>query len=150
MSKSEQGAGRKPPTRTPEASRSAVVTTAIVEVKTLTLSGKQMTLAVFRQLPRAIPDDGVVGAPWGVVNYHPDAECKGLYEAEHLHVVSECDGQLVRTLVLDPSLRVEVFHSHDWRCSHRKGLHSGLRECFTPTSSGWDDLCDLPQLFIAV
>lgn len=139
--------------------KSALISTASVEIKTLTLNGKQMTLSVFRQLPRAVPRDGVVGRLWGVVNYHPDAECKGLYESEHLHVVSDHQGQLVRTFVVDPDLRAEVFHSHTYKCGHRQNLHRGLRECFLPMEDDWGNdiemyewgaLCGLPQLFIAV
>jgi hypothetical protein len=64
----------------------ANVTTAAVEVKTLTISGKQVTLAVFRQLITAplIKDDGALnGIPWGVVNYHPD-KCVGLLPHKHI------------------------------------------------------------------
>ena len=66
----------------------ANVTTAAVEVKTLTISGKQVTLAVFRQLieePLINDDDGTLnGVPWGTVNYHPD-KCAG--DPKHYHVV---------------------------------------------------------------
>jgi len=40
--------------------------TATVTLKTITVSGKQMTLAVFRQLRIGQPDEG---EPWGIVNY---------------------------------------------------------------------------------
>ncbi len=58
----------------------AEVHTAAVEVKTLTISGKQVTLAVFRQLVERSPvtrDYEWAGLPWGFVNYynkdrHPD------------------------------------------------------------------------------
>lgn len=143
MSKSEQGGGRKPPTRTPEASRSAVVATAAVDVRTLTLSGKQMTLAVFRQLPRAETDAGsIVGVAWGTVNYHPDPECKGLRDEDHLHVVSNDDGRLVRTIVIDP---------HEWKDGTRVNgqTRPDLWGCVTFYEE-WEDLIELPQLFIAV
>lgn len=68
----------------------ATVRTATVEVKTLTINGKQVTLAVFRQLIDAevIDTRGMLprvnGQTWGSVNYHPD---KCAEDSEHLHVV---------------------------------------------------------------
>lgn len=76
----------------------ATVTTASVEVKTLTISGKQVTLAVFRQLreEQIIGDDGrLFGEPWGFVNYHPD-KCEG---DTHLHVVWQRGDDLLRSRV---------------------------------------------------
>ncbi len=71
----------------PILAESTAIKTAFVEIKTLTIGKKQMTLAVFRQLP----EEDVInqatcelrGIPWGHVNYHPD--CKD--EAAHLHVI---------------------------------------------------------------
>lgn len=75
----------------------AVIKTASVEVKTLTISGKQVTLAVFRQLPRRELFDGETlalnGIAWGTVNYHPD-KCHD--EAEHIHVVWQDKQSLAR------------------------------------------------------
>jgi hypothetical protein len=76
----------------------ATIKTAAVEIKTLTISGKQVTLAVFRQLRR---DDTLInlqtgtfqGLPWGHVNYHHDCESLsyahsvGGGSSAHLHVV---------------------------------------------------------------
>ncbi|MFD0422424.1 hypothetical protein [Streptomyces parvus] len=79
--------------------QNATITTATVEVKTLTISGKQVTLAVFRQLKeeRLIAEDGTLnGEPWGSVNYHPD-ECSAA--AEHLHVVWQKGNELRRAYV---------------------------------------------------
>lgn len=47
----------------------AEIKTAVVEIKTLTVSSKQVTLAVFRQLMEEplVNDDGTLnGTPWGV------------------------------------------------------------------------------------
>ena len=83
----------------------ATVKTATVEVKSLTISGKQVTLAVFRQLiDEPVIDDlddetglpSLAGQPWGTVNYHPD-KCSG--EARHLHVVWQRAAQLRRSTV---------------------------------------------------
>lgn len=77
----------------------AEIKTAAVEVRTLTISGKQVTLAVFRQLreARLITEDGTLnGVPWGVVNYHPD-KCGA--DAQHWHVVWQRGTELLRSLV---------------------------------------------------
>lgn len=81
----------------------ATITTASVEVKTLTISGKQVTLAVFKQLreePMIGEDGAFLGEPWGYVNYHPD-KC-GDDRTKHLHVVWQRDGDLLRSRVDAP------------------------------------------------
>lgn len=78
----------------------ATIATAAVEVKTLTISGKQVTLAVFRQLQdrdlinRKTLD--FTGIPWGTVNYHPD-RCGD--EDTHLHVIWQYESNLFRAAV---------------------------------------------------
>jgi hypothetical protein len=82
--------------------REATLKTAVVEIKTLTLGGKQMTLSVFRQLPnRHIVGAGIslVGRPWGLVNYFWDGCGYRGHHHEHQHVVWECDGRLYRCCV---------------------------------------------------
>lgn len=77
----------------------AQITTASVEIKTLTISGKQVTLAVFRQLQedQLVADDGTLnGNPWGVVNYHPD-KCGN--DRHHIHVVWQLGAELRRSRV---------------------------------------------------
>lgn len=53
--------------------REAIVKTAMVQIKALTIEGKQITLAVFRQLQDEEiidPKTGqLCGVPWGLVNY---------------------------------------------------------------------------------
>jgi hypothetical protein len=81
----------------------AQVTTASVEVKTLTIRGKQVTLAVFRQL---IEEDVIEwssistkGTLWGMVNYHPEPSGPSL---PHLHIVWQKEDTLRRaTFYLD-------------------------------------------------
>lgn len=77
----------------------AEIRTATVEVKTLTLAGKQVTLSVFRQLRERtlINADGTLnGQPWGTVNYHPD---KCADSDAHLHVVWQVGSDLHRARV---------------------------------------------------
>ncbi len=81
----------------------AEVRTATVEIRTLTVSGKQVTLAVFRQLksqPLIQGDGTLAGQPWGVVNYHPD-KCGD--DNEHLHVVWQSGTELRRAAHSAPS-----------------------------------------------
>lgn len=86
-------------TKPPLTVHNAEITTARVEIKTLTVSGKQVTLAVFRQLRNVaiLADDGVLaGEPWGTVNYHPD-KCADV--APHWHVVWQHGADLLRSAV---------------------------------------------------
>jgi hypothetical protein len=78
--------------------QNAAITTASVEIKTLTVSGKQVTLAVFRQLleqPLVREDGTLAGQPWGIVNYHPD-KCAGS-PVRHWHVVWQEGSELRRS-----------------------------------------------------
>ncbi len=77
--------------------QNAAITTASVEIKTLTVSGKQVTLAVFRQLleqPLVLDDGTLAGQPWGIVNYHPD-KCADF--SAHWHVVWQDGNDLRRS-----------------------------------------------------
>lgn len=106
----------------------AELRTATVEIKTLTVSGKQVTLAVFRQLRRAhlVDNDGNLrGEPWGTVNYHPDPQCRE-EEWPHIHVVWQDGQELRRAMVYRPNTQSD------------------------PLKPIWDQLVNLPQLFIAV
>jgi hypothetical protein len=94
--------------------QNATITTVAVEVKALAISGKQVTLSVFRQLQeeQLVADDGTLnGVPWGYVNYHPD-RCGD--QADHWHVVWQKSDQLRRSLVVQeprwPALRVQETH----------------------------------------
>jgi hypothetical protein len=80
----------------------ATITTAAIEIKTLTVRGKQVTLALYRQLiEEPLVDDAtadLVGVPWGKINYHP-GNCEGDY-GEHLHIVWQQGSELRRSAVL--------------------------------------------------
>jgi hypothetical protein len=69
----------------------AQIKTATVEIKILTVSGKQMTLAVYRQIKEENifinpeqPYEGTKGPCWGIINYHTK-DCD--LGARHLHLV---------------------------------------------------------------
>ncbi len=76
----------------------AKIKTASVEVKTLSISGKQVTLAVFRQLDEVNVVDletvSLRGVCWERVNYHPD-KCGG--DGEHLHIVWQLGSSIYRS-----------------------------------------------------
>lgn len=78
----------------------ATLRTASVDIKSLTVSGRQVTLAVFRQVQSELlvaePDPELLGLPWGHVNYHPD-KCGD--DGEHLHVVWQKADELRRAYV---------------------------------------------------
>src|ERR687892_472382 len=78
----------------------ATVKTVAVEIKTLTVSGKQVTLAVFRQLQEETLIDYLTaelrGVPWGTVNYHPN-RCD--MDSDHLHIVWQKGDELRRSTV---------------------------------------------------
>lgn len=76
----------------------ATIKTATVEIKTLTISGKQMTLAVFRQLQEESISEREMQFPsdmnvWGRVNYHPD-KCADY--SEHIHIIWQKKEELRR------------------------------------------------------
>lgn len=83
----------------------ATLNTVSVEVKTLSINNKQMTLAVFRQLREINPlkqDGSWDGIPWGSINYHPFSNCKQYddHGDDHYHIVIQKENELKRALVL--------------------------------------------------
>lgn len=74
--------------------------TAQVEIKALTVSGKQVTLAVFRQLEeKELVDyntNQLNGIVWGKINYHPN---KCAHDAEHLHLIWQSGDSIFRGAV---------------------------------------------------
>jgi hypothetical protein len=119
----------------------AEIKTATVEIQTLTISGKQVTLAVFRQLREEplISDDGVLnGEPWGTVNYHPDKCGPNADVTDHLHVVWQRGADLLRA-----SVECEPIWPWFWSDAGRSFLSAHLRDLLVGRESGfWDN--DLP------
>jgi Na+-transporting NADH:ubiquinone oxidoreductase subunit NqrF len=83
------------------------VKTMSVEIRALTLNGKQMTLSVFKQLPNedfyewvseTSDDIRVVavpgGIPWGFVRHHPDPMCRRM--DPHHHIIWQYRDKLFR------------------------------------------------------
>lgn len=81
----------------------ATITTAAIQIRTLTIGRKQVTLAVFRQLVEENLlhplDATITGNPWGRVNYHPDKCGDG---PEHLHIVWQKGDELRRATIQAP------------------------------------------------
>ena len=92
-------------TRPPLTPKSAQITTATVEIKAMTVNGKQVTLAVFRQLYNEPLYDPftweAAGAPWCRVNYHPDKCDRDTIV--HEHVIWQKGDELRRARVDRPS-----------------------------------------------
>jgi hypothetical protein len=158
----------------------AHVITATVNVQVIRIGKKQMTLSVFRQLPRrhVIWHDGeemalaLRGEPWGLVNYFWDGCGYSKADGDHLHVVWCGAGRLYRACVGrvrnvgasgyyrgDPE-GLGKFATPLW--DHNGGGHEAYldphdldnsREAWEAMRE-WDALYDqlaaLPQLFIAV
>jgi hypothetical protein len=86
------------PIRRPLTVRHAEIKTAAVEIKSLTITGKQVTLAVFRQLleEQLIDEDtgNLFGVPWGTVNYCPNKDCGN---KSHWHTVWQKGTELRRS-----------------------------------------------------
>lgn len=150
----------------------ASIRTASVEIRTLTVNGKQMTMGVFRQLvienvlsPEA---RALKGRPWGLVNYFPKP-C----EPDHLHIVWQKGGDLRRACVypepwvpisadaiVDHEMCGELVYAYG-QAYARRTLGGDERERFEAESErlarfkdryrdAYADLAVLPQLFIAV
>lgn len=106
--------------------QNAQVSTAKVEIKTLTISGKQVTLAVFRQLieEQLIAENGrLKGVAWGTVNYHPD-KCHD--DDPHWHVVWQLGNELRRSKVSTTYQPEEKFWSRALTDVHAACVHHWL------------------------
>jgi hypothetical protein len=148
--------------------QNAVVSTATVEIKTLTLSGKQITLSVFRQiqedaLVQLLSDRAVLcGEPWGWVTYFwpgclPRDGCSGELvkgTSDPLHVVWQLGSELRRSIVLGMAHIEEVTNDRIWRSKHLGCPVSDVQESNADLWQSYADLLDrlrdLPQLFIAI
>jgi hypothetical protein len=108
----------------------ATVKTAAVAVKTLTISGKQVTLAVFRQLQKEDLIDeksgDLRGVPWGTVNYFWGA-CE---EGSHLHVVWQKDVELRRSCI--PPLPVSPYWKETIAVLSEQYIHARFAEGWRP------------------
>lgn len=93
----------------------AKLKTLSVEIKSLTINGRQMTLSTFRQLTLepifSYENIDLAGVPWGRVNYYFD-DCKKFTPPQHLHVVWQKGDELRRACVEEYS-GLGVSERHD-------------------------------------
>ncbi len=94
----------------------ATVKTAAVEIKTLSVAGKQVTLSLFRQLKEEELIDPKTqtfrGLPWGTVNYCPSRDCAE--GGEHVHVVWQVGIELRRaTVYRRGALRLKQYQARE-------------------------------------
>lgn len=123
----------------------------MVEIKSLTISGKQVTLSVFRQIPYkhiighypSTKMPALLGFPRGTVNYFwpgcvPGDRTKFLMSS-CLHVVWQDDDALYRSVVnslaFGPFTYSQADKRDEWQSEYKKL---------------YEELASLPQLFIAV
>jgi hypothetical protein len=106
------GNGKERRPARPLTTEEVTIQTATIEVRTLMLGKRQVTLSVFRQLVReqiVEPETlALRGEAWGLINYFPGACLHDFDETssggpkflgEHLHVVWQRDGLLRRACV---------------------------------------------------
>lgn len=148
--------------------QNATITTATVEIKTLTIGGKSFTQAVYRQLPEEpliTPELTLRGVPWGRVNYCAGKAACGRYEIAarfdnahdrqrtleygfrlgdddlHIHVIWQWGAALCRSHVWSP---ISMFHMPI------PPFNMWEREVEERYYDLYYQLRALPQLFIAV
>src|SRR5215471_19434686 len=96
----------------------AIIKTATVEIKSLRIGARQMTLSVFRQLVNEdliSSDTGeLLGVPWGLVNYFWQC-CDADRTASHLHVVWQKGDCLRRACVWEHRLSNDDRDLVRWR-----------------------------------
>lgn len=91
-----------------------------VEIQVVRVGGRQMTLAVFRQLKREPLIDWKTlqlrGVPWGWVNYHRG--CSD--DVEHLHIVWQDGNRLLR----DDIYPHHISHNPCWEENQRRAVEA--------------------------
>jgi hypothetical protein len=103
----------------PLTTHNAEIKTATVEIRTLTVTGKQVTLAVFRQLREEplINDDGTLnGVAWGTVNYCPGKTCPMPDHYPHWHVIWQQGVELKRSAIKKAVDEPRIFSASEDQC----------------------------------
>lgn len=89
------------------------IKTASIEVKTLTLTRKQVTLAVFRQLDNIycidMDDFKIRGKIWGRINYHHNC----IESKKHLHLVCEISKKIYHGIIYEEFDQQCVYYKID-------------------------------------
>ena len=128
----------------------AKISTAKVEIKTLTVNGKQVTLAVFRQIEigRLINYDKekgfyLNGLPWGRVNYHSN-QCSHIF-SPHMHIVWQFGSELRKDFVKKSDIDISIMNGRE-----EGDIDARLEKLFSQYDVLFNKLLSLPLLFIAV
>lgn len=139
------------------------VNTAVITVQVMKLDRRQVTMAVFRQLPEVDPltaEGEWFGRPWGLVRYCPGKECRrgGPESVSHDHLVLEKDGVLYRAALRAPGTVEDAYKPspyYGWRWDN--DFYRAMR-VDSSTMRWWEEevvekrlgeFHRLPQLFIA-
>lgn len=99
--------------------KEATIQTFQVEIQTLRVNNKQVTMGLFRQLPlgRLIDNDTVTfnGIPWGHVQYWWDSDGRTDYKTYNkLHIVWQFGNTLQRSIVeTDISLYLDTYETEE-------------------------------------
>ncbi len=127
-------------------SNDVTIRTTTIEVQAIRIGERQMTLAVYRQIPkRSAFDDGILfGDVWGRVNYY-----WGDCSEDHLHIVwswpyEEDEPRLFRDCVWPYPFRSPL---SDVEQEVRRSRNPDLWASY---GQGYRTILDTPQLFIAV
>lgn len=127
--------------------------TAKVEIRVVTVSGKQMTLSVFRQLKQESPldsDGNWKGRPWGTVNYLTSGPPNVLWQkgAELRRGKIDHPGFIGHAIdagdALDGSQRMTVYFQLGSHVRPTTETMDNWYRCFVEARES------LPQLFIAI
>lgn len=136
-------------------SKEATIKTATVQIHSLAVSGRQVTLSLFRQFHQEsiidVETGLLLGVPWGRVNYR-FGECSD-FGQQHLHVVWQ-KGEELRRACVDPSPgreRSETWSrlsslEHQGHCLYVVGLLSLATTCRPVTRPNPDPGWYYPQI----
>lgn len=113
----------------------ARITTATVEIQVMRIGSKQMTLAVFRQLPYKdiFNTDGNLRArPWGWVNYHHEDSRPFVFEYLGALYRSDVDLEIYSQLKIEPETQ-QIEKEVPMRYDERKGQYICKETEIVPT-----------------
>lgn len=141
----------------------AKIHTATIEIKTLTIKDKQITLSVFRQIPYEDIIDGsniylnLNGTPWGTVNYYW-GEDKDKSSLNYHHVVWQKDDDLKRCIIpkmWSHSVLWQRLVQHEKLIIQKEPLkEEEYKSLMSESYKRLEDLTksfdELPQLYIAI
>ena len=136
----------------------ATVHTTTVEIKTLQIGNKMVTLTLFRQIPEACiicpvgdgktPKFGLIGEVWGVINY----VWKGCEEWARCHLLWQYEGKLYRTQLANPEDEdYDLCDFMDHYELYEMGRDCGIVDMYEEVGEALEEVHEISeQLFISV